>query len=164
MESSNVTCMKPIRFLRKLFLRKLPYMPVFAQQGTFLKHAADILCKMTETVDLEQWRKYEREVKACETQGDSILTEFYEQLSEKIIATIRRGDMQTIAMNIDEFLDHINDSAKSFRLYQPSRTDSHIRDLAQYVSAQANAVKEMMTYMGDLKKNYNILLKLLRHH
>lgn len=149
--------MRPIAFLRNLFQRNQPYMPVFAQQATFLKHAADTLCRMTETVDSKEWKRCEKEIKACETQGDSILTEFYEVLGEKLIATIRRSDMQMIAMHIDEFLDKINDSAKSFRLYQPSRIDQQIKDLAQYVSAQANAVKQMMSFMGDLRKNYDMI-------
>jgi uncharacterized protein Yka (UPF0111/DUF47 family) len=93
-------------------------------------------------------------VKACEVQGDALLAELHELLYEAILRRVRRIDIQTIAMNIDEFLDHINDSAKSIPLYMPKRIDTQIADLAQYIHAQADAIKKMMSYIEDFKKNY----------
>ena len=109
---------------------------------------------MTEATDKNKWKKLEREVKACEVQGDALLTEFHELLYEAILRRVRRIDIQTIAMNIDDFLDHINDSAKSIPLYMPKRIDSQIADLAQYIHAQADAIKKMMSYIENIKKNY----------
>ena len=129
-------------------------MQVFDQQATFLQHASEALCSMTETSDVLKWRSLEREVKACEVQGDALLTEFHEQLYENIMTSIRRSDMQTIAMGIDEFLDHINDSAKSILLYMPERIDVQIRDLAQYINAEADSLRMMMGLLTDMKKNY----------
>jgi len=129
-------------------------MPVFAQQATYLIHASAALCEMTETLDPVKWRKLEREIKACEVQGDALLTEFHEQLFEVILGKLKKSDLQAIAMNIDEFLDAINDSAKSITLYMPKRIDSQIADLAQYAHSEADAIKKLMLLMGDVKKNY----------
>lgn len=131
------------------------YLPVFAQQATYLVHASSALCEMTETMNPAQWRKLEKEVKACEVQGDALLTEFHEQLYEVLSRKIKRSDIQTVAMNIDEFLDNINDSAKSIPLYMPKRIDSQIADLAQFINAAADSIKKLMPYFGDLKKNYS---------
>lgn len=109
---------------------------------------------MTETLDPVKWRKLEREIKACEVQGDALLTEFHEQLFEVILGKLKKSDLQAIAMNIDEFLDTINDSAKSITLYMPKRIDSQIADLAQYAHSEADAIKKLMLLMGDVKKNY----------
>lgn len=141
-------------FLNTVFSRRHHHLPVYAQQASYLLQASEALCNMTETMDYSEWRRYEKEIKACEVQGDAILTEFYELLSENIFSTIRRSDMQTIAMDIDDFLDHINDSAKSILLYNPAKIDPHIKDLAQYINAQADAVKKMMNAFGNLKTNY----------
>ena len=146
--------MKIIRFFRGLFGRRQHFIPVFAQQATYLLQASEALCGMTETMDASKWRLLEKEVKACEVQGDALLTEFHEQLYENIMTNIRRSDMQTIAMGIDDFLDHINDSAKSILLYMPETIDMQIRDMAQYINAQADALKKMMGLLGDMKKNY----------
>ncbi len=135
-------------------MRKNHYLPVFAQQASYLLHASASLCEMTETVDPVQWRKLEKEIKACEVQGDALLTEFHEQLYEGLIRKIKRSDLQTIAMKIDSFLDNINDSAKSIPLYMPKRIDQQIADLAQYIHASADSIKKLMPLFGDLKKNY----------
>ena len=113
---------------------------------------------MTETVDPVQWRKMEKEIKACEVQGDALLTEFHEQLYEGLIRKIKRSDLQTIAMKIDTFLDNINDSAKSIPLYMPKRIDAQIADLAQYINAAADSIKKLMPLFTDLKKNYARIL------
>lgn len=142
------------KLFRRMFGRRHHYLPVFAQQATYLYQASRALCDMMDTLDRTQWRRYEKEVKACEVQGDALLNEFYEQLSENFFPNIRRSDIQTIAMNIDELLDHINDSAKSILLYMPDRIDSQLRDLAQYINAGADAIKTITPYFGDLRKNY----------
>lgn len=141
-------------FLRRIGSKNPHFMPVFAQQATYLIHASSALCEMTETLDPVRWRKLEREIKACEVQGDALLTEFHEQLFEVILGKLKKSDLQAIAMNIDEFLDTINDSAKSITLYMPKRIDSQIADLAQYAHSEADAIKKLMLLMGDVKKNY----------
>jgi predicted phosphate transport protein (TIGR00153 family) len=130
------------------------FLPVFAQQATYLLHASSSLCEMTETMDHLKWKKLEKEIKACEVQGDALLTEFHEQLFEVIVRKIRRSDIQNIAMSIDEFLDNINDSAKSIPLYMPKRIDSQIADFAQYIHAESDAIKKIMLLFSDIKKNY----------
>ncbi len=147
--------MKLIKVLRSLTGPRQQYIPVFARQATFLQQASEALCRMTETTDISQWRLFEKEIKACEVQGDALLAEFHEQLYESIMTSVRRSDMQTIAMSIDEFLDHINDSAKSILLYMPARIDSQIRDLAQYINAEANSLRKIMGLMDNPKKNYS---------
>ena len=143
-----------VGFIKGFTSKNQHYLPVFAQQATYLLHASSTLCEMTETMDPSQWRKKEKEIKACEVQGDALLTEFHEQLYEGFIRKVKRGDIQAIAMNIDDFLDHINDSAKSIPLYMPKRIDSQIVDLAQYINASADAIKKLTPYFEDIKKNY----------
>ena len=135
----------------KIKNRGLYYLPVFAQQATYLQHASGTLCEMTDTLDMLKWRSQEKEIKACEVQGDALLTELYEQLAEKLISRIKKIDVQAIAMSMDEMLDQINSSAKSFLLYSPERVDSEIADMTQYLCAQADALKQMVPYLDDIK-------------
>ena len=146
--------MKILRLFRRLAGRKPAYAPVFAQQSTYLVQASKALMAMTETEDSSQWKMYEKEVKACEVQGDALLAEFHEHLYEDLMTAVTRSDLQTIAMDIDAFLDHINDSAKSILLYMPERIDPQIRDIAQFINAEAGAIRTMMPYMANMKKNY----------
>ncbi len=150
--------MKLFRVLMNLMRPRPQYTPVFTSQAMYLLQASEALCRMTETTDQSKWRLYEKEIKACEVQGDAILTEFHEQMYESFMSSIRRSDMQTIAMSIDEFLDHINDSAKSILLYMPSRIDVQIRDFAQYINTEANAIKAIMGLLGNPRKNYSQII------
>lgn len=147
--------MKLLRLFRKITGRKPACAPVFAQQSTYLVQASRALVAMTETNDTLQWKMYEKEVKACEVQGDALLAEFHELLYEDFMTAATRGDMQTIAMDIDSFLDQINDSAKSIMLYMPERIDSQVHDIAQYISSEADSIRTMMPYLSDIKKNYS---------
>lgn len=147
--------MKKLWFFKNMVENRMFYLTVFAQQATFLVHAAGVLCEMTETTDPSKWKKMEKEVKACEVQGDALLTELYEHLSERLVIKLRRIDIQNIALNMDELLDHINDSAKSFHLYNPERIDPHLTDLANYLHAQTDAIKKLVGYLGDMKANYS---------
>lgn len=146
--------MKIVKIIRRLFGPKQHYIPVFIRQATYLQQASEALCRMTDTMDCSQWRLHEKEIKACEVQGDALLTEFHEQLYESLMTNIRRSDMQTIAMSIDDFLDHINDSAKSILLYKPCRIDSQIKDLAQYINMEADALRKIMELLADPRRNY----------
>lgn len=143
-----------VKIFRRLFSRKQQYTPVFIQQATYLQQASNALCGMTETMEPSKWRMMEKEVKACEVQGDALLTEFQEQLYESLMTSIRRSDMQTIAMSIDVFLDHINDSAKSILLYNPLRLDPQIKDLAQYIRTESDALRKIMELLTDPRRNY----------
>ena len=150
--------MKTFAVFRNLLEKRRLYLPVFSQQATYLQQASGALCEMTATTDSSQWRRLEKEIKACEVQGDALLTELHEQLSERIVLNIRKIDVQSIALRMDDLLDHINDSAKSFHLYNPSRIDSHLTDLAQYLHAQTDAIKKMISYFGNLKENYSQII------
>ena len=148
-----------MKFLKLFFGRRQYTLPIFAQQASYLIQASDALLKMSETLDESSWRILEKEVKMCEVQGDALLTEVQEQLYESIMGPMRRTDMQSIAMSLDDFLDHINDSAKSILLYLPGRIDVQLKDLCQYISAEADAIKQIMACLGAPKMNIQFILK-----
>ena len=138
---------------KNLIAKRHFYITVFAQQASYLQQAAGALCELTETTDTSVWRRLEKEIKACEVQGDAILTELHEQLSERLTLRLRKMDVQNIALHIDDLRDRINDSAKSFHLYNPTRIDPHLSDLSQYLYAQTDAIKKLVSYFEDIKKN-----------
>ena len=71
-----------------------------------------------------------------------------------MISNIKKIDIQAIAMSMDDMLDQINSSAKAFLLYSPDRVDSQIADLAQYLRTQADALRQMVHYLDDIRNNY----------
>lgn len=147
--------MRLLRYFQRFSSTKTHFVPIFSQQAAYIKQASSALVSMMKTTDQAEWRRLEKEVKMCEVQGDAMLTEFYEELYENIMAPISRDHLQTIAMYIDDFLDSINGSAKAVLLYQPEKIGPQLLELAQYIEYEADALREIVSMFGDLKQNFS---------
>ena len=114
-----------------IFRSKKDLMPIFSQQAAFLCQASEALVNMLSTKDQDEWKRYQKEIKTCEVQCDALLTEFREQLSERLIGSMSRTDLTTVAMSMDDCLDVIKDASKAVLIYNPKKIDSQLLDLAQ---------------------------------
>jgi len=139
---------------RKSILSKYHFLPIFSQQAVFVAEASEALSAMMKSTDPVVWRQKEKEVKQCEIQGDAILAEFYEEIYETFIPPLQRDDIQTIAMDIDIFLDQINTAAKSILLYLPSKIDQQLIDLSLYIKSEADALKDIISLLENIKGNF----------
>lgn len=146
-----------VRKFRRFFTARTHVLPIYTQQAAYVKQASSALVRMMESGSEDEWKRLEKEIKICETQGDALLNEFYEALYENIFTTLNRIDLQTIAMFIDEFLDQIKDSAKSVLLYLPERIDPQLCELARYIESEADALKIIVVSLNDIKANFSNL-------
>lgn len=146
------------RRMRKSFFAKSHFLPLLSEQTAFAVKASDELYRMIKSQDIVEWKCCEKEIKRCETSGDAILSEFYEELYGKFyIPPVEREDMQTIALHIDAFLDSINSSAKSMLLYLPDRIDQQLTDMAQYIKYEADALCRIVSLLGNMKANFSAI-------
>ena len=106
---------------------------------------------MLDNVDPVQWNMLQREIKACETQGDTLLQEFREQLSERLMGSLSRTDLSTIAMSMDDSLDVIKDAAKAVQIYKPRKIDQQLQDLAQLIRGEAHALQELLPLIWHIR-------------
>jgi uncharacterized protein Yka (UPF0111/DUF47 family) len=141
-----------LRSLRHLFDGKHDLTPVFARQADLLCQSSDTLVRMLSTLDPEQWKVCQREIKSCETQGDALLTDFREQLSLRLIGSLNRTDLTTIAMSMDDSLDVIKDAAKAVQIYQPRKIDPQLQELAQLISSEAHALRDLLPMLWHIKE------------
>ena len=139
-----------LRTFRHLFHPKRDLAPVFTRQAAFLCQASDALVKMLSS-DPDDWKRYHREIKTCEVQGDAILTEFREQLSERIMGSLGRTDLTTVAMSMDDCLDVIKDASKAVLIYSPQKIDSQLLDLANLIRQEATVLRELLPLLWDIK-------------
>jgi hypothetical protein len=140
-----------LRTLRHLFDGKRDLTPFFARQADLLCQSSDTLVRMLSEVDPEQWNLRQREIKSFETQGDALLQEFREQLSERLLGSLSRTDLSAIAMSMDDSLDVIKDAAKAVQIYQPRKIDQQLQDLAQLISSEAHALRELLPLLWHIK-------------
>ena len=125
--------------------------PFFARQAVLLCQSSDALVRMLDSVDPAQWNMLQREIKSCETQGDALLQDFREQLTERVMGSLSRTDLTTIAMSMDDSLDVIKDAAKAVSIYKPRKIDQQLQDLAQLISGEAHAIQELMPLIWHIR-------------
>ncbi len=133
-----------------IFRSKKDLMPIFSQQAAFLCQASEALVNMLSTKDQDEWKRYQKEIKTCEVQCDALLTEFREQLSERLIGAMSRTDLTTVAMSMDDCLDVIKDASKAVLIYNPKKIDSQLLDLAQIIQSEARALQELLPLLWDI--------------
>lgn len=156
--TAEIESMTLLRQLRRAFSPRTHFQPIFSQQAAYIRQASAALLQMMKSDDISQRRRLEKEVKLCEIQGDAMLTEFYEQLNDKYFTRLHSSDLQTVAMNMDNILDNINDSAKSILRYMPQKIDVQLVELAEYICAEADAVTLLVTGMDEMKKRFSDMI------
>lgn len=139
------------RTLRHLFHPKRDLTPVFTRQADFLCHCSETLVRMLSIMDVDQWKRYHREIHTLEVQGDALLTEFREMLSERLMGSLGRTELTTVAMSMDDCMDVIKDASKAILIYHPQKIDSQLLDLAMIIRAEANALRDLLPLLWDIK-------------
>lgn len=140
-----------LRFFQHLFHPRRDLTPFFQRQAAFLCQSADALVKMVSSTDPEQWRTCHREIKGCEVQCDALLTEFREQLSERLMGSLNRTDLTTIAMSMDDCLDVIKDASKAVLIYSPGKIDPQLSDLVQLIRTEAIVIRDLLPLLWDIR-------------
>ena len=138
-----------------LFGVKSGFSPVFPRQAEFLRMASKELLLMMDSSDKAAWIHSEKEIKTLEVQGDALLAEYNEELSGKYVVVVNRIDLQALAMALDDCLDVVKDCAKAILIYHPAKIDPQLKEMAQLISSQADALKKMVSLMEDMRKNYS---------
>ena len=139
------------RTLRHLFHPKRDLTPVFTQQAAYLCRCSETLVKMLSTTDTDDWKRYHREIHTLEVQGDALLTEFREMLSERLMGSLGRTELTTVAMSMDDCLDVIKDASKAILIYHPRKIDPQLLDLCMIIQAEANALRDLLPLLWDIK-------------
>ena len=143
------------RWLRSLSSPKADLIPIFARQSDFLVQSSSALERMTRSTDPVEWQRIEKEIKAYEVQGDALLTEFQEQILGRLIGSVNRVELQTVAMSMDDFLDVVKDASKAVLIYHPKKIDQTLQELSRIVKAEAEAVRVLIPMLWDIKHKFS---------
>ena len=87
------------------------FYPLYQKQAEYTEKASKLLRQMLLETDLNQLENLKKEIKACETDGDEVLRDFYSQLFNAVLTPFDREEVHELAEMMDTFLDHIDDSA-----------------------------------------------------
>ncbi|MBQ8957437.1 MAG: DUF47 family protein [Bacteroidales bacterium] len=124
------------------------FYPLYIHQADYISKAAKLLRQMITETDLHQLESLKKEIKACETQGDEVLRDFYSQLFATVLTPFEREDVHELAEMMDTFLDHIDDSANIILTRRFTDVDE---DLATMTDNIMFAAESLGTIIRDLE-------------
>lgn len=133
--------------MRRQLRKATRFYPIYSRQVEQAIQASARLTEMFHTEDREQWKRLEKEVKNCEKAGDAALAEFHEQVYETKLLLSGKADLQSVANHIDDFLDHIDDSAKALLLYLPDHISPQLQEMAQFIEEEASVLDDIVNLL-----------------
>ena len=134
--------------------REKHFFPTYLKQAETAQIAAKYLKELVKSDDPEERKLLTRMIKKQESTGDELLREFYVELNSAFITPFDREDMNALAMDLDQFLDFINHSAKTILMYNPKKIDKQIKEIIDNIHEDAAIMIEIFGLLDDLGKNH----------
>ena len=135
------------------------FYPLYQKQAEYIDKAAKLLRQMLIETDLERLENLKKEIKACETDGDDVLHDFYSQLFATVLTPFDREDVHELAEMMDTFLDHIDDSANIILTRRFLAVDGDLNTMAENIMF---AAENLSTIIRDLPVMYDKSKEIMR--
>ena len=132
--------------------KETKFYPLYQKQAEYIDKAAKLLRKMLTETDLQQLETLKKDIKACETEGDQVLRDFYSQLFATVLTPFEREDVHELAEMMDTFLDHIDDSANIILTRRFLAVDEDLTTMAANIMF---AAENLTNIIRDLPQMYD---------
>ena len=109
-------------------------------KAEYIEKASKLLRQMLVETDLERLENLKKEIKACETDGDDVLRDFYSQLFSTVLTPFDREDVHELAEMMDTFLDRIDDSANIILTRRFTEVDEDLTTMTDNIMFAAEAL------------------------
>ena len=131
------------------------FYPLYQKQAEYIEKASKLLRQMLIETDLECLESLKKDIKACETNGDEVLHDFYTQLFSTVLTPFEREDVHELAEMMDTFLDRIDDSANIILTRRFLAVDEDLTTMAENIMFAAedlsNIIKNLEFMSNDSK-------------
>ena len=145
------------------------FYPLYQKQAEYIDKAAKLLRQMLIETDLERLEALRKEIKACETDGDEVLRDFYSQLFATVLTSFDRYDVHELAEMMDTFLDRIDDCGNIVLTRRFLAVDEDLTTMADnimFAAENLNSIIKDLPVMYDKRKEITRLcheIKTLEH-
>ena len=116
------------------------FYPLYQKQADHIEKAAHLLRKMITETDIHQLESLKKEIKACETDGDEVLRDFYTHLFSTVLTPFERDDVHELAEMMDTFLDRIDDSANIILTRRFTGVDEDLTTMTDNILSAAESL------------------------
>ena len=126
------------------------FFELFEKQAAKVKEGTELFSIMLQNyTDVEEKA---REIKVIENEADDITHEIIDLLHRTFITPFDRGDIHSLAGNIDEVLDYTESVAAKFYIYDKSEpTDSAVK-LAEIIDKSAFELEKAIKHIRKAKE------------
>jgi len=139
--------------------KETKFYPLYQKQAEYINKAAQLLRQMLLETDLERLESLKKDIKACETEGDQVLRDFYSQLFATVLTPFDREDVHELAEMMDTFLDRLDDSGNIVLTRRFLAVDEDLTTMSENIMFAAEALKTIiddLEFMGNEEKNKEI--------
>ncbi len=126
------------------------FYPLYQKQAEYIEKASKLLRQMLVETDLERLENLRKEIKACETDGDDVLRDFYSQLFSTVLTPFDREDVHELAEMMDTFLDRIDDSANIVLTRRFLAVDEDLTRMAENIMFAAENLSGIIRDMPEM--------------
>jgi hypothetical protein len=127
-------------FFQFFIPKERKFYPLYQKQADHIVKASQLLRKMITETDIQQLEALKKEIKACETDGDDVLRDFYTQLFGTVLTPFDREDVHELAEMMDTFLDRIDDSANIILTRRFTEVDEDLTTMTDNIRFAAEAL------------------------
>ncbi len=151
--------MKLSAILPFLYKKDAALYPLYINQVTVVENAAKLLVDLLKSDSFEQRNELCKQIKACESQGDTIANQIFETLYKARYTKFNRVDMQQLASMIESFLDLIHDSSKKLVIYHPKHIDHVWVEIGELIQEDAKIITGIIKELGHINEKAKFLMQ-----
>ena len=120
-------------FFQYFVPKEAKFFPLYQKQAEYIEKASKLLRQMLLETDINQLENLKKEIKACETEGDEVLRDFYSQLFNTVLTPFEREDVHELAEMMDNLLDRLDDSANIILTRRFLAVDEDLTTMAENI-------------------------------
>ena len=139
--------------------KETKFYPLYQKQAEYINKAAHLLRQMLIETDLERLEHLRKDIKACETGGDTVLDDFHSTLFNTILTPFQREDVHELAELMDDFMDGIDDCGNIIFTRRFIDVDEDLTTMAEnimFASESLSNIISRLPYLSDATKRKEI--------
>lgn len=141
--------------LKRFFPRQEQFFDCFQKIADIILQAAQEFERLVN--DLDNIQSHSDKIIEYEHDADRIVQEAVERLHKTFITPFDRNDIHELISGLDDILDLINHTSRSFRTYQLNSVPESINALAQLCIESAQVTQRAVADLDHLQKAEDIL-------
>ncbi len=133
-------------------VKERKFYPLYVRQAELTESAAKLLGELMGEAKPENRGKFFEQIRVLEKEGDRITARIYQELNKSFVTPFDREDINKLASQMDDLLDHIHDSARRIVLYSPVRIDISLTAIQELVLEDTHLLAGVMNDLENLRK------------